>query len=85
MPGNRVSDLLKDKTFDAALDRKACRGVVAEGKPAGKDVHLLTVFAKWFFACKKGEATVTYVSMQIKLQFMSSSTAIFLFTTAFLR
>lgn len=61
-----ISELLQDKTFDVAVDGKACRGVVAEGKPAGKGLQLLNVFAhdiqvvlsQWPLANKKGEPTV---------------------------
>ena len=63
---NWMSDLLKDKTFDVAWDGKACRGVIAEGKPAGKGVQLLNVFVhdlqvvltQWPLENKKGESTV---------------------------
>ena len=73
---NWMSDLLKDKTFDAALDGKACRGVVAEGKPAGKGVQLLNVFAhdlqvvlaQWPLASKKGESTVAKENMAHLIQ-----------------
>lgn len=61
-----ISELLKDKTFDVAVDGKACRGVVAEGKPAGKGLQLLNVFAhdiqvvltQWPLVDKKGEPTI---------------------------
>jgi hypothetical protein len=73
---NWMSDLLKDKTFDAAMDGKACRGVVAEGKPAGKGVELLNVFAhdlqvvlaQWSLASKKGEGTVARENMAHLIQ-----------------
>lgn len=74
---NWMSDWLKDKTFDAALDGKACRGVVAEGKPAGgKGVQLLNVFAhdlqvvlaQWPLANKKGETTVAQENMAHLIQ-----------------
>lgn len=69
---NWMSDLLKDKTFDVALDGKACRGVIAEGKPAGKGVQLLNVFAhdlqvvltQWPLESKKGESTVAKANME---------------------
>lgn len=68
---NWMSDLLKEKTFDVALDGKACRGVIAEGKPAGKGVQLLNVFAhdlqvvltQWPLESKKGESTVAKTNM----------------------
>lgn len=68
---NWMSELLKDKIFDVALDGKACRGVVAEGKPAGKGVQLLNVFAhdlevaltQWSLESKKGESTVAKANM----------------------
>ncbi|MGH7890412.1 MAG: ISAs1 family transposase [Thermodesulfobacteriota bacterium] len=61
-----MSEFLKDKEFDAAIDGKACRGVVVEGKPSGKGVQLLNVFAHdlqvvlagWPLENKKGESTV---------------------------
>jgi len=61
-----ISERLKEKTFDVAVDGKACRGVVAEGKPAGKGLQLLNVFAhdiqvvltQWPLPNKKGEPTV---------------------------
>lgn len=68
---NWMSDFLKDKTFDVALDGKACRGVIAEGKPKGKGVQLLNVFAhdlevvltQWSLESKKGESTVAKANM----------------------
>jgi hypothetical protein len=68
---NWMSDLLKEKIFDVALDGKACRGVVAEGKPAGKGVQLLNVFAhdlqlvltQWPLERKKGESTVAKANL----------------------
>jgi hypothetical protein len=67
---NWMSDLLKDKSFDIALDGKACRGVVNEDKPAGKGVQILNVFAhdlqvvltQWPLENKKGESTVIVVT-----------------------
>lgn len=68
---NWMSDLLKEKTFNVALDGKACRGVVAEGKPAGRGVQLLNVFAhdlqvvltQWPLESKKGESTVAKANL----------------------
>jgi hypothetical protein len=68
---NWMSDLLKNKTFDVSLDGKACRGVIAEGKPAGKGVQLLNVFVhdlqvaltQWPLESKKGESTVAKANM----------------------
>lgn len=63
---NWMSELLKDRKFDVALDGKACRGVVEEGKPLGKALQMLNVFVhdiqvvltQWPLADKKGESTV---------------------------
>lgn len=68
---NWMSDFLKDKTFDVAMDGKACRGVIAEEKPPGKGAQLLNVFAhdlqvvltQWPLESKKGESTVAKSNM----------------------
>ena len=67
-----MSNFLKDKVFDAALDGKACRGVINPDKPNGKGLEVLNVFAhdlqvtltQWPLANKKGESAVAKANME---------------------
>lgn len=73
---NWMSNLLKNKEFDVAIDGKACRGVIAEGKPAGKGVQLLNAFAhdlqvvlaQWALESKKGEATIFTANLKALIE-----------------
>lgn len=73
---NWVSEILADRTFDVAVDGKACRGVASGDKPAGKALQILNVFVhdiqvvltQWVLPDKQGEPTVLRENLSALVQ-----------------
>ena len=73
---NWLSEVLQNRTFNVSIDGKSCRGVVQEGKPKGKALHLLNVFAhdiqvalaQYPLEEKEGESTVARANLEALIQ-----------------
>ena len=73
---NWLSEALQNRTFNVSIDGKSCRGVVQEGKPKGKALHLLNVFAhdiqvalaQYPLEEKEGESTVARANLEALIQ-----------------